>query len=211
MHNTYRLHLGNAVGPAVLWATGEPVFRNYLLDSSENRTEREGVCPPILLVPSLLTSSPLAVAPRPRLLLRATRSIPASAKASLCLKTGPAARVTSSHTSSATNTLYHVTSTPNIDDTLNDVSVLSNGDIRVVWSSLESDNNVYATTFTPAGVHYDICPLYDSTVAKKSGSAYPIKIHLFNLSTKGYSTGTYNLNFTAGADPATHSSGFAAK
>jgi len=164
----------------------------------------------------------------------------------------------------ATNTLYQVTSTPNIDDTLDDVSVLSNGDVRVVWSSLESDNNVYATTFTPAGVHYDICPLYDSTVAKKSGSAYPIKIQLcdsngdnmsspsivvhavsvtrtstnapmvlddtgnanpdfdfrydaalngyiFNLSTKGDGTGTYNLNFTAGADPTTHSAAFAVK
>ena len=164
----------------------------------------------------------------------------------------------------ATNTLYQVTSTPNIDDTLNDVGVLPNGDIRVVWSSQESDNNVYATTFTPAGIHYEICPLYDSSMAKKSGSAYPIKIQLcdangdnmsspsivvhavgvtrtstnapmvlddtgnanpdfdfrydaslngyiFNLSTKGYSTGTYNLNFTAGADPATHSATFGVK
>jgi len=164
----------------------------------------------------------------------------------------------------ATNTLYQVTSTPNIDDTLNDVSVLSNGDVRVVWSSLEGGNNVYATTFTPAGVRYDICPLYDSSLAKKSGSAYPIKIQLcdsngdnmsspsivvhavsvtrtstnapmvlddtgnanpdfdfrydaalngyiLNLSTKGYSTGTYSLNFTAGADTATHSAAFAVK
>jgi hypothetical protein len=35
--------------------------------------------------------------------------------------------------------------------------------------------------------------------------------YVFNLSTKGYATGTYNLNFTAGADPATHAAGFAVK
>src|SRR5438552_13483076 len=76
----------------------------------------------------------------------------------------------------ATNTLYQVTSTPTVNDTLSDVSVLANGDIRVVWGAndgLAGDYNVYATTFTPAGVHYEICPLYDSSVAKKSGGAYP--------------------------------------
>lgn len=51
----------------------------------------------------------------------------------------------------ATNTLYQVTSTPAINDVLTDVSVLPNGDIRVVWASQESDFNVYATTFTPGG------------------------------------------------------------
>jgi Tol biopolymer transport system component len=53
----------------------------------------------------------------------------------------------------ATNTLYQITSTPTIDDHLSDVSVLPNGDIRVVWASndgLFGVYNVYATTFTPA-------------------------------------------------------------
>ncbi len=35
--------------------------------------------------------------------------------------------------------------------------------------------------------------------------------YVFNFNTKGYSTGTYNLNFTAGADPASHSAAFAVK
>jgi hypothetical protein len=51
-----------------------------------------------------------------------------------------------------TNTLYQVTSTPTIDDRLTDVSVLPNGDVRVVWASNDGfggNNNVYATTFTP--------------------------------------------------------------
>lgn len=35
--------------------------------------------------------------------------------------------------------------------------------------------------------------------------------YVFNLSTKGYATGTYKLNFIAGADPNIHSAGFAVK
>ena len=83
----------------------------------------------------------------------------------------------------ATNMLYQVTSTPFVDDTLTDVTVLDNGDIRVVWAAnaslVDFDYNTYATTFTPAGVvHYEICLLYDPLVAKKAGSAYPIKLQL---------------------------------
>ena len=55
----------------------------------------------------------------------------------------------------ATNTLYQVTSTSSINETLDDVSVLPNGDIRVVWSAQESDYNVYGTTFTPASAGGD--------------------------------------------------------
>jgi len=168
----------------------------------------------------------------------------------------------------ATNTLYQITSTSTVDEQLNDVSVLDNGDIRVVWAAndgLARDYNIYATTFTPAGVvHYAICLLYDPTVARRSGTVYPIKAQLcdasgnnlsspeivvhavsvtqtstntpanlddvgnanpdfdfrydaalggyiFNLSLRGIATGTYNLNFQAGADPALHSSPFAVK
>ena len=35
--------------------------------------------------------------------------------------------------------------------------------------------------------------------------------YVFNLSTKGYTASTYNLNFTAGSDPALHSALFAIK
>jgi hypothetical protein len=55
----------------------------------------------------------------------------------------------------ATNTLYQVTSAPSINETLDDVSVLPNGDIRVVWSAQENDFNVYATAFTPASAGGD--------------------------------------------------------
>jgi hypothetical protein len=58
----------------------------------------------------------------------------------------------------ATNMLYQVTSTPTIDDQLTDVSVLPNGDVRVVWASGDGPGgnyNLYATTFAPAPLcHY---------------------------------------------------------
>lgn len=52
----------------------------------------------------------------------------------------------------STNTLYQFTSTPTISETLVDISVLSNGDIRVVYAAVEDlfgECNVYAVTFTP--------------------------------------------------------------
>jgi len=167
------------------------------------------------------------------------------------------------------NTLYQVTSTPLTDENLNDISVLDNGDVRMVWaanSGLTGDENIHATTFTPVPrqVSYQVCPLYDPNVARKSGAAYPIKLQLcdgvgnnlsdasitvnavgvtrvnnntpatlddtgnanpdfdfrydsalagyiFNLSTKGYASGTYRLNFTAGSDATVHSVLFAIK
>jgi hypothetical protein len=169
----------------------------------------------------------------------------------------------------AMNILYQVTSTPGVNEELNAISVLDNGDVRVVWAADDgplAELNIYGTTFTPISnqVSYHICPLYDQNVAKKSGSAYPIKLQLcdasgnnlssssvlvhavsvarissntptvlddtgnanpdfdfrydaslagyiFNLSTKGYTTGTYSLNFIAGSDPAQHSALFAVK
>ena len=70
----------------------------------------------------------------------------------------------------ATNTLYQVTSEATIDRQLSDVSVLPNGDIRVVWAAndgLAGDYNVYARTFslsreTPAQLLAD---LIDKTLA----------------------------------------------
>ena len=116
----------------------------------------------------------------------------------------------------------------------------------------------HSTTVTLV-VTYNICLLYDSTKAKKSGSTFPIKLqfcdangnnlssptitvpaqsvtmvstsapaplddsgnanpdfdfrydptlpgYIYNLSPKGISTGTYNLNFIVSGDPVPHSS-----
>jgi hypothetical protein len=53
----------------------------------------------------------------------------------------------------ATNTLYRVTDTPFTDETLNDVTVLPNGDVRVVWAADDDSSqafarNIYARTFS---------------------------------------------------------------
>jgi len=52
----------------------------------------------------------------------------------------------------ATNTLYQVTNTAGVSEQLNDISVLDNGDVRVVWAADDGpggDLNIYGTTFTP--------------------------------------------------------------
>jgi uncharacterized repeat protein (TIGR01451 family) len=51
----------------------------------------------------------------------------------------------------ATNLLYRVTSTPSVNETLSDISVLDNGDIRLVWAAndgLFGRNNIYAATIS---------------------------------------------------------------
>jgi hypothetical protein len=52
----------------------------------------------------------------------------------------------------STNTLFQVTDTPTIDESLNDVTVLANGDVRVVWAANDDSyvadaRNIYARTF----------------------------------------------------------------
>lgn len=51
----------------------------------------------------------------------------------------------------ATNTMYQVTNTPSVNESLNDISVLPSGQVRVVWAAddgMSSTQNIYATTFT---------------------------------------------------------------
>jgi hypothetical protein len=50
----------------------------------------------------------------------------------------------------ATNALYQVSATEFVDEVFEDVSVLDNGDIRLVWTSDDGVNqDILATTFTP--------------------------------------------------------------
>jgi hypothetical protein len=51
----------------------------------------------------------------------------------------------------ATNTMYQVTNTPGVNESLNDISVLPNGQVRIVWAAndgTDDTENIYATTFT---------------------------------------------------------------
>jgi len=90
-----------------------------------------------------------------------------------------------------TNTVFRVTDTPLIDETLNDITVLPNGNVRVVWAADDDASqafarNIYARTFSlpsgQPGYHFagffspvDNLPALNLAVA---GSAIPVKFSL---------------------------------
>ena len=94
----------------------------------------------------------------------------------------------------ATNTLYQLTDTPAINETLNDISLLPSGDVRVVWATdddafVGGEHNIYATTVTvpltptplPADQTITFGPLPDRTfgdppfvVAATASSGLPV-------------------------------------
>ena len=83
----------------------------------------------------------------------------------------------------STGRLWNLTNSTLNDDLLQDVSVLPDGDVVVVYEATIPDAahaSVYALRFTvpPVAPSYNVCPLYDATKAKKSGSTYPIQIQL---------------------------------
>jgi hypothetical protein len=87
----------------------------------------------------------------------------------------------------ATNTLYRVTDTPTVEESLNDITVLPNGALRAAWAAdddVGGNHNIYARTFT--------VPLTASTFSgffapvdnppvfnvAKGGQAIPVKFSL---------------------------------
>jgi hypothetical protein len=61
----------------------------------------------------------------------------------------------------ATNTLFQVTATPLLQETLSDVTLLPNGDVRVVWAADDgtfNENNIYARTFSVSLTNGDTTP-----------------------------------------------------
>jgi hypothetical protein len=52
----------------------------------------------------------------------------------------------------ATNRLFQITNTPNFSETLNDVTVLSTGEVRLVWQAVDqadpNNGNIYGATFS---------------------------------------------------------------
>ncbi len=77
----------------------------------------------------------------------------------------------------ATNTLYQITDTaPLVEESLNDISVLPNGDIRVVWSAndgFDGRGNVYGLTFTP-GVAAPPTAVATGSAALCDGASTPL-------------------------------------
>jgi hypothetical protein len=96
----------------------------------------------------------------------------------------------------AMNTLYRVTDTPTVEESLNDVSVLSNGVVRVVWAAdddIGGNHNIYARTFSPrasgvftAAVQQPI-NADGSSVFKAGKGVVPVK---FSLAVDGVPTCT---------------------
>jgi hypothetical protein len=72
----------------------------------------------------------------------------------------------------ATNTLLQVTNSPSVNDTLNDITVLGNGDVRVVWSSNDlPGQNVYGRTFSLPATGDTIAPTVTITTPA-NGATY---------------------------------------
>ena len=83
------------------------------------------------------------------------------------------------------NRLYQITSTPLVTEQLNDITVLGDGSLRVVWGSDEAGfdaRNVKAATFSLPGALSSVCLLYDPAKAAKSGSTVSIKLQLCDSS-----------------------------
>ena len=88
----------------------------------------------------------------------------------------------------ATNTLYRVTDTPTVSETLNDVTVLPGGAVRMVWAANDDPtagfHNVYARTFTvpltPNTFSGFLSPVDNPPVfnVAKGGQAIPVKFSL---------------------------------
>ena len=86
----------------------------------------------------------------------------------------------------SSNRLFQLTDTPALDEQLNDVTVLADGSIRVVWAAhpdFSSDNDIYAQTFTlPPEFHFTgfFQPIENipTTNIATAGSAIPVKFSL---------------------------------
>lgn len=83
----------------------------------------------------------------------------------------------------ATNTLFQLPPTPDMQEGLADVSVAADGTVRVVWSQVDPldptvDYDVYAMSFNLNRASYAVCPLFDASRSFKAGRVAPLKIQL---------------------------------
>lgn len=83
----------------------------------------------------------------------------------------------------ATGSLYQLTDTPTVSETLPDVAVGGDGVARVVWAQADGlrlgDSDLYAMTFqVPAADSYAICPQFDQERSHRVRSTVPLRVQL---------------------------------
>lgn len=158
----------------------------------------------------------------------------------------------------ATDELFRVRETPDVNETLSTISSVGDDRFHVAWAAPDAlnlgHNDVFATTVELSSATYELCLLYDPTKAHRAGGTVPLKVQLcdeagvnlsspetpltvvglvkrdasastdfaespgnansdsafrydeelagyiFNLSTRGLSTGTWELRFTVADD-----------
>ena len=89
----------------------------------------------------------------------------------------------------ATNVLNQLTATPEVDETLNAISLSATDELRVAWASPDGltpgHNDISALRAglgTPAGPVYAICLRYDPAKAHRAGSTAPLTVQLCDSS-----------------------------
>lgn len=102
----------------------------------------------------------------------------------------------------ATNRLYQITDTPSVDESLSDVTVLPNGDIRVVWAANDEGlaNNIYAVTFTP----HRVLAIDSVSAGEGDGGTTP---YAFTVSLLPERVGTVSVDFATADGTATAADG----
>lgn len=99
----------------------------------------------------------------------------------------------------ASGTLYRLTDTPALNETLNDISVSADGTVRVVFVEADSlgTADVFALTFHIAsGPAYKICPLFDQAKSHRLGSVVPIRLRLCDADGANLSSASLTLTAT---------------
>lgn len=93
----------------------------------------------------------------------------------------------------ASDLLYQVTNTPDVNESLNDIAFGADGTVRVVWAQADGlssgNNDVYVMSFELAGTAlYEICPLFDQSRAYRLKSTVPIRIQLCDAQAQNLSS-----------------------
>jgi len=81
------------------------------------------------------------------------------------------------------DTLYQITNTPDVDESLSDFWVDATGTVRVVWGQADGhsigDFDIYSLSFqVPGSTSNEICPLFDQARAYRLKSTVPIRLQL---------------------------------